>query len=68
MNPATYADYCWLVEDEGRRWLDWLAEQDDSLVRLTRALRKELSSGQVHLLLEQRELRARAGKNSRTVT
>lgn len=60
MNPATYADYCWLVEDEGRRWLDWLADQDDSLVRLTRALRKELSSGQVHLLLEQRELRARA--------
>lgn len=50
----------WLVEGPGRSWLDRLRQDDRPLHELTRHLRRDLSAGQVALLLEQRDLRRRA--------
>jgi len=60
MTAITCADYRWLVGSEGRRWLDRIADDDGSLVQWTARLRRRLRPVQVHLLLEQRELRVRA--------
>ena len=54
-------DYRWLVGAEAAEWLARLADSTDSLVSRTRLLRRSLSAGRVHLLLEQCELRRRAG-------
>jgi hypothetical protein len=53
-------DYRWLVSDDARTFLDRATTADESLVRLTKSLRAELSAAHTHLVLEQVELRRRA--------
>ncbi|MDZ4819432.1 MAG: hypothetical protein SGJ20_10715 [Planctomycetota bacterium] len=52
-------DYHWLVSQAAKPWLA-LAADGGSLTQLTARLRKELSPNQVHLVLQQIELRHRA--------
>lgn len=53
-------DYRWLVSDQGARWLGRVAEHQRPTVAQASRLRKDLSPGRVHLVLEQAELRRRA--------
>ncbi len=59
-------DYHWLTSAASLPWLararQELAAGDAALVRLTQALRKELSAAQTHLVLETTELRQRASE------
>lgn len=59
MAGACIEDYQWLVSAAGCVWMDRIAAAHESLVNLTVSLRRELPPVRVHLLLEQRELRAR---------
>lgn len=62
INPADALldDYRWLVGDAGREWLGRVGESGQSVLAATKSLRRELSEGRVHLLLEQLDLRRRA--------
>ncbi len=55
-------DYRWLLGDEGRSWIAQIAADTQPLVVQTTRLRKRLSSRRTHLVLEQVELRRRAGE------
>jgi hypothetical protein len=60
MSVATLDDYRWLTSGKAHAWLEALRTDSRPLVQLAKQLRKELSEGRVHLLLELRELRRRA--------
>lgn len=55
-------DYRWLLGDEGRSWIAQVAADTQPLVVQTTRLRKRLSARRTHLVLEQVELRRRAGE------
>lgn len=55
-----YEDYRWLMGEEAGRLLSTLACAAGDLLRDATALRRDYSTGRVHLLLEQVELRRRA--------
>jgi hypothetical protein len=55
-------DYRWLVSDAAERYLADAATGTSSLVAQTQQLRKDLSPERAHLILEQVELRQRAGR------
>lgn len=57
---ATSNDYRWLVSDEGSRWLTEVGQWTEPLHVQADRLRRHLSPEQVHLVLEQWELRRRA--------
>jgi hypothetical protein len=61
MSREALEDYRWLVGDRAAEWLARLAESTETLVQVTRRLRKDLTAAQAHLVLEQHELRRRAG-------
>src|SRR5688500_16148581 len=53
-------DYRWLVSGSAVPWLKRAAEDDRSMLQIAAALRRDLSIGRTHLVLEQVELRERA--------
>lgn len=57
---ATLDDYHWLVADEGHRWLCEVSHWTEPLHAQAARLRCHLNAVQVHLVLEQLELRDRA--------
>lgn len=57
---APLDDVRWLIGDEAARWLRRVANDPQSVVTLTRRLRKDLSTQRTHLVLQQVELRRRA--------
>ncbi|MCA9211074.1 MAG: hypothetical protein KDA55_22095, partial [Planctomycetales bacterium] len=59
MNDVTFADYEWLIADEATELLGELAGQS-ATPKIVARLRRRHSPSQVHLLLEQIELRRRA--------
>ena len=54
------ADYHWLIEPQGERWLREAEQLALPLHRLAEMLRRDLSAARTHLALEQIELRQRA--------
>ena len=54
------SDYQWLTSEAAVPWLARATESREDLVKLTQALRSELSATRTHLVLEQVELRRRA--------
>jgi hypothetical protein len=62
-HPTTIHDYRWLIGPAGAEWIaraTEVAESGASAVALAQTLRRDLSAAQVHLVLEQVELRAKA--------
>lgn len=53
-------DYRWLTSPAARPWLARAAAHDGELSKLVQSLRRDLSAGRVHLVIEQVELRRRA--------
>lgn len=54
-------DYRWLVSPQAERWLEIAAgTEEESLVRMTLSLRKELGPARTHLVIALAELRRRA--------
>lgn len=58
MSSDLLSDYRWLTSDAARPYLEQAAA-DEKLTALARQLRRELTQRQVHLVLEQAELRRR---------
>ncbi len=52
-------DYRWLISDDAARYLAQAAAHAGSTVTLAKSLRRELSPGRAHLVMQQTELRAR---------
>jgi hypothetical protein len=53
-------DYRWLTTEAAAKWLDLAAASDEPTLKLAARLRKDLTAEQVHLVLEQVDLRRRA--------
>ena len=59
--PIPLEDYRWLISEAANKWLNYAGSAEQDLVRLTQLLRKDLSQSRAHLVLQQVDLRRRAG-------
>jgi hypothetical protein len=64
-DSAHLDNYRWLISEEAQPWLDRDADSAASPLRLIAEFRQHLSAGQVHLLMQQMELRRRALKTGK---
>jgi hypothetical protein len=56
----TVADYRWLIEGPGQKWLELAMNSELPLSGAAKRLRRDLTAMQTHLVLEQKRLRLRA--------